>query len=602
MTEYEALVVQDRQHNNVAQLRPFVGARIVYKSNVGTVRYIGNLDGYSDDDKWIGVEWDEASRGKHSGSHKGKHYFTTKVHNAASFVKAIKLGNGARITLVEAARQRLADAKDQSHRMAAIVVGRGVVDIADEGSAVNQLAGTEVLDISNMGVATIRSDGDKPLAQILPQLKDLRAAHSLFTNVSAIIEILCTLPKLEILDVSYNRFTEEDVKSCEYSDEEVAKIANYEASKVTELILNKCMLEWKAVAKVCKHIEALENLRMHTCGLMPLNSMWKMGEFEMRWASLQVLDLDGNRMSWEDVHKLSRLPSLKELYISDNGLEDILVDDGGNVEQMFGTQCTLQDKSRDRVQGTVPFPKLHTLSVARNQLRGWTVITSLNALPALSHLRMIGNPISPPGADEKTGKGPQRGWHLRAIARIRRLTRIDGSDVTLDERLQAERRYMQEEILPAIQTTGQVMIKKFHPRSEELMQKLNLPITNLEKREPKMFKDSNNKGTLNEGLAADSVHVTLVADTRINAKRKRADRVLPRDTRVERLMAMACIILRMQDHYAKGKSHGDDSTKLGLTVRVGEGGVPMKLGEGRSLASCVNSGDERRVTITIQLE
>lgn len=591
--------MQDHTHNITSQLRPFVGARIIYKGNVGTVRYIGNLNGYSNNDEWVGVEWDEACRGKHSGSHNGKQYFTTKVRNAASFVKAIKLGNGARITLVEAARRRLAVAKDQSHRMAAIIVGRGVVDIADEGSAVDQLARTEVLDISNMGVATIRSAGDEPLAQILPQLKDLRIAHSLFTDVSVVIEILCTLPKLETLDVSHNGFSEEDVNAREYSGEKITKIANYEASKVTELILNECRLEWKAVAKVCKHILALEVLRMHTCGLMPFNDMWKWGDFETRWASLQVLDLDGNRMSWEDVHNLSRLPSLKELYVSDNGLEDMLVADGGKAEQTFGRQCTLQDKSRDRVQGTVAFPKLHTLSVARNQLRGWTVITSLNALPALTHLRMVGNPISPPGADEKAGKGPQRGWHLRAIARINRLTRIDGSDVTLDERLQAERRYMQEEVLPTIQTTDPVMTKKLHPRTEELMQKLNLPGIKLEKREAKTFEVSNNKGSLKEGLATDSVHVTLMVDTRIDAKRKRAERVLPRDTRVERLMAMARILLRMQDSHAEDQSRGDDATELGLTVRIGEGGVPMELGEGRSLASCVNSGDERRVIITI---
>ena len=53
-----------------------VGDRLSYDGAVCTVRYIGEVAGTIGN--WIGVEWDDASRGKHEGSHKGQRYFTCK--------------------------------------------------------------------------------------------------------------------------------------------------------------------------------------------------------------------------------------------------------------------------------------------------------------------------------------------------------------------------------------------------------------------------------------------------------------------------------------------------------------------------------------------
>jgi hypothetical protein len=52
-----------------------VGQRVSFASHLGTVRYIGPVDGYPDDIEFLGVEWDNASRGKHNGTYKGRLYF-----------------------------------------------------------------------------------------------------------------------------------------------------------------------------------------------------------------------------------------------------------------------------------------------------------------------------------------------------------------------------------------------------------------------------------------------------------------------------------------------------------------------------------------------
>lgn len=51
----------------------YVGQRLSYSSALCTVRYIGSVEGTKGE--WLGVEWDDVQRGKHSGEREGKKYF-----------------------------------------------------------------------------------------------------------------------------------------------------------------------------------------------------------------------------------------------------------------------------------------------------------------------------------------------------------------------------------------------------------------------------------------------------------------------------------------------------------------------------------------------
>ena len=52
-----------------------VGVRIQVNLVFATIRFIGPVD--SSKGEWLGVEWDDPTRGKHDGSHNGKRYFTS---------------------------------------------------------------------------------------------------------------------------------------------------------------------------------------------------------------------------------------------------------------------------------------------------------------------------------------------------------------------------------------------------------------------------------------------------------------------------------------------------------------------------------------------
>lgn len=52
-----------------------VGDRIQVGSDLATVRFYGQVEGTKGE--WLGVEWDDPTRGKHDGSHQGTRYFTS---------------------------------------------------------------------------------------------------------------------------------------------------------------------------------------------------------------------------------------------------------------------------------------------------------------------------------------------------------------------------------------------------------------------------------------------------------------------------------------------------------------------------------------------
>ena len=52
---------------------------------------------------WLGVEWDDPSRGKHSGTHEGERYFICSVEGSGSFIQPKKANFGT--TFIQAVEE-----------------------------------------------------------------------------------------------------------------------------------------------------------------------------------------------------------------------------------------------------------------------------------------------------------------------------------------------------------------------------------------------------------------------------------------------------------------------------------------------------------------
>ena len=55
----------------------YAGRRLSYSGSLCTVRYCGPVQGTKGD--WLGVEWDDPTKGKHSGEHDGVKHFECEV-------------------------------------------------------------------------------------------------------------------------------------------------------------------------------------------------------------------------------------------------------------------------------------------------------------------------------------------------------------------------------------------------------------------------------------------------------------------------------------------------------------------------------------------
>jgi dynactin complex subunit len=72
-----------------------IGSRVQIFKDHATVRYIGPVIGQ--EGTWVGVEWDDPSRGKHDGATGGFKYFECESGlSAGSFVRLEKVSFGCR--------------------------------------------------------------------------------------------------------------------------------------------------------------------------------------------------------------------------------------------------------------------------------------------------------------------------------------------------------------------------------------------------------------------------------------------------------------------------------------------------------------------------
>ncbi|KAK4472270.1 hypothetical protein MN116_003538 [Schistosoma mekongi] len=69
-----------------------IGRRIVCEESFGTICYVGELP--SSKGPWLGINWDNESRGRHDGTYNGVRYFQANSPTSGSFVKPSKVSLG----------------------------------------------------------------------------------------------------------------------------------------------------------------------------------------------------------------------------------------------------------------------------------------------------------------------------------------------------------------------------------------------------------------------------------------------------------------------------------------------------------------------------
>jgi len=385
---------------------PVSGARVEVGGERATIRFRGEV--LPTKGVWLGVEWDNPSRGKHDGNHNGVRYFTPVQEDSpksCSFLRTEKVDWG--VTLMAAITEKYGAVDG----VTAGVVAEDMQQLGKEMGArffqvigmdkVNaeqaQLDHLKTISVRNMSV---NGGGSDDLAKLLPRLRDLDMSETLLSSWEEVARI-CGQLRLEVLYLSQNvlptpaTFTH--------------LIPNFD--RIKHLVLGQTEMSvvysWPQIVTIAGDLPSLEILQVHNNKITQIDNINK-----NKFLKLKKLDLDGNNISsWEYVNNLGELPCLENLHLNGNKINTIVVAEDS-------------------------FKWLRSLQLTNNELDDWRSVGELDKL-SIRELRFRNNPVNEETRDS-TGR-------QLIIARIGSLAVLNGSSIDAEvERKYAEFDYIKK--------------------------------------------------------------------------------------------------------------------------------------------------------------
>ncbi|ORY79677.1 hypothetical protein LY90DRAFT_698113 [Neocallimastix californiae] len=294
-----------------------VGKRINFDGNLGTVLYEGPVT--NSKVIWVGVQWDDPSRGKHSGEYKGVKYFTPTVENSASFVKrdspALVVGQSFQEALIK--KYILKDEQDRKNEepvyWGKLVEKVGFEKIDKKQSHLNELI--EVgLDFQNIDRALAENESKGKIKEICPSIEELNLSENLFTHWDDVFDILAELEQLHVLFLNKNKIDATSLKN-------ITRNSNAKFESIHTLSLNKSINEWETVCDLEPYFPCLEIMSLGFNNLSSLLPPLQPNQF----SALKSINLEYNNFEdWKVIEAtLGKLPSLENLKMDYNQIKMI---------------------------------------------------------------------------------------------------------------------------------------------------------------------------------------------------------------------------------------------------------------------------------------
>ncbi|KAK4486726.1 hypothetical protein RD792_006702 [Penstemon davidsonii] len=419
-----------------------VGQRVHFAGQprrVGKVKYVGPVEGYSG--IWVGVDWDADGEGKHDGSHNGVSYFNARGPKTASFARPHNLSSG--VSLLEAleARYRTTSTKEEEDEMYVLSARNQKVSIELVGKdkIQDKLSRYEELTSGSLSYLGVSLPGSpEHVSSALPNLKELDLTGNLLARWEDVGIICEGLPALEALNLSNNALSPD-----------ITLVPQLSGIRV--LVLNHTGVIWKQV-EVLKdslpHLEELHLMGNNIREITPVSATSVQG-----FNSLRLLNLENNCLAtWDEIIKLSQLPSLEQLLLNNNDLSRLWYPDSATPREGSDNAYETLEKSFK------PFNSLRGLILGGNNIEDLESVDSLNSFPNLTDIRLSENPV----ADLGEGGVPR----FVFIARLAKVQIFNGSEVSPRERKDSEIRYVR--LVMSKSHGSPEEINRLHPRFTEL--------------------------------------------------------------------------------------------------------------------------------------
>ncbi|KAI9670526.1 MAG: hypothetical protein M1831_005746 [Alyxoria varia] len=485
----------------------YVGQRLSYEGNICTVRYKGPVDGTKGD--WLGVEWDDPSRGKHSGNHHGIEYFTCvnpygpkaasfvrptrRPDTAWSFVEALKRKywtgyHGQSRSLEVAENERLAplvvsaDEKSKAgDEMSIRISGKEVEEVGFENVR-RQLANLAkytiaIVDTSCVHRPDARSmslDNDpdatsnaseqfafdeyleslsSDVQDTCPNTIELDLSRNLFEEFMEIVDICRQLPKLRTLWLDGNRF-----KAFSMPSRMLRVFFRAPFNCLTSLSLDDTLIEWHNVMQIVGPLELLETLSL--CG----NGYKTLPTTPTAFLpSLNTIRLNRNLFaSLSDVCALCCFPKLAALELKSNEIANI------TAEGYTDAKSLLPDTFQQSVEG---------LDLSSNAISSWSFASALDNphnFQGLKFLRLNNNPVYDHPCASDGSPLDSDDAYVMTVARLARLERLNFSPVGSKERFNAENWYLSQIHAQLRLSPGIGDVLSQHPRYDSLCAKYGI--------------------------------------------------------------------------------------------------------------------------------
>ncbi|CAD5125689.1 DgyrCDS13896 [Dimorphilus gyrociliatus] len=379
-----------------------IGDRLVVDEEVCTVRFFGIVEGTKGN--WLGVEWDNPKRGKHSGEKDGKFYFKTHIPNAGSFVRPRLAHTGN--SLMTALNERYGIVENGGVDKDLSVRGSRGRETAVEmvgAEKVNQTM-SHLENLVQMSLEGFYLNSVEKNSPILKKLRVFDFGRCLLKSWEEVSKFLEFMPSINEISVSSNLLDlpPNPQMLSEFFEKVKVLVTNRMYFRQLPEINYYTWNEVKKLGQICRNLEEL---------FVCFNNITEIDDVSTI-TNIKYLNLEGNSLAdFNQVLTLSELPNLTVLVLNDTGVKEV--------------------KFPENFNG---FSKLYDLYLDKNQIADWFSITELRRLPSLQKLKFSKNPLLTEEV-EKTAR-------QIIVAKLKNLIDLNRTPVTKVERRGSELDYL----------------------------------------------------------------------------------------------------------------------------------------------------------------
>jgi len=468
----------------MSSIRLEIGDRVAWNNEKATVCFIGEVPPTKGE--WLGVEWDNPSRGKHNGCKDGVQYFKCNHPTGGSFIREFKVSSG--MSLLKAAKKRYID--DNVEEFESVSFQTKKVELVGCDST-QDLSSLKSISLLNCYVSSAGNPGE--IASALSSVTSLNLNGTLMSSWEDISIIIEQLPKLSEIDLSRTKLR------CKGN-------VNFTTSRtIKTVILNDCSLSWRKIVQVssmwpfAKFLGLSHNSIKNFDVIIPDNFL----------SNLESLQINNNPIGqWKKLKFLNKFPNLSNLQVNSCGFETLDVDE-------------------------LDLLSLKTLSLNDNDFKFCSVFNELNKLSSLKNLYFLRNKCML--------KNDKSLLAEIVISKISNLKRLNNQEITSQLRMDSEISYLKTYGLEWRNSGGHQNSAQNNPNQSFLISHpryMQLVITHGAPQDVEIFKQTT-------ALKSNLIEINLVNSLMPDSKT--FVRKLPKSMKISRLKLMVQKLMKVSD-------------------------------------------------------